>query len=64
MFIELANNYHLTIKFTAETLDTEIALLDTCDVRTHFKLTETFQYTHFTSCLLQASGKALSKAKP
>jgi len=62
-FIELANNYHPTIKFTAEISDTEITFLDTCvykgerfkeesilDVRTHFKPTETFQYTHFTSC--------------
>ena len=62
-FIELANNYHPTIKFTAEISDTEIIFLDTCvykgerfnkesilDVRTHFKPTETFQYTHFTSC--------------
>ena len=62
-FIELANNYHPTIKFTAEISDTEITFLDTCvykgerfkeesilDIRTHFKPTETFQYTHFTSC--------------
>ena len=62
-FIELANNYHATTKFTAEISDTEITFLDTCvykgerfkeesilDVRTHFKPTETFQYTHFTSC--------------
>ena len=54
-FIELANNYHATIKFTAE-----ITFLDKCvykgerfkeeskvDVRTHFK---PFQYTHFSSC--------------
>ena len=47
-FIELANNYHPTIKFTAEISDTEITFLDTCvykgerfkeesilDVRTH-----------------------------
>jgi len=58
-FIELhvSNNYHPTIKFTAEILDTEITFLDTCvykgerfkeesilDVRTYFKPTETFQY--------------------
>ena len=29
-FIELANNYHPTIKFTAEISDTEITFLDTC----------------------------------
>ena len=53
-FIELANSYHPTIKFTAEISDTEITFLDTCvykgerfkkesilDVRMHFKPTET-----------------------
>ena len=62
-FIELANSYHPTIKFTAEISDKEITFLDTfvykgekfknesiLDMRTHFKPTETFQYTHFTSC--------------
>ena len=62
-FIKLANNYHPTIKFTAEISDTEITFLDTCvykgerfkeecilNVRTYFKPTETFQCTHFTSC--------------
>ena len=62
-FIELANSYHPTIKFTAEILDTEIIFLDTCvykgarfkkesilDVRTYFKPTETFQDKYFTSC--------------
>ena len=62
-FIELANSYHPTIKFTAEISDKEITFLDTCvykgerfkkesilDVRTYFKPTETFQYTHFISC--------------
>ena len=57
-FIELANSYHPTRKFTAEISDKEITFLDTCvykkesilDVRTHFKPRETFQYTHFTSC--------------
>ena len=62
-FTKLANSFHPTIKFTAEISDTEIKFLDTCvykgdrfkkhsilDVRTHFKPTETFQYTHFDSC--------------
>ena len=62
-FIELANNHHPTIKFTAEISDTEITFLDTCihkgyrfgresilDVRTHFKPTESFQYTEYSSC--------------
>ena len=72
----LANNYHPTIKFTAEISDTEITFLDTCvykgerfkeesilDVRTHFKPTETFQSRTLHPATLQASGKALSKAK-
>ena len=66
LFIQLANSYHPTIKFTFEISDKEITFLDTgvykgkrseifgkesiLDVRTHFKPTETFQYTHFTSC--------------
>ena len=61
-FIEQANKHHTTIKFTAEISETE-TFLDTniykgerfrsnsvLDVRTHFKPTETFQYTHFSSC--------------
>ena len=62
-FIEQANRYHPTLRFTAEISDKEIIFLDTCvykgdrfnstsilDVRTHYKPTETFQYTHFSSC--------------
>ena len=62
-FIEHANSCHPTIKFTAEVSQTETTFLDTTvykeerfknerilDVRTHFKPTETFQYTHFKSC--------------
>ena len=62
-FIEQANLHHPTIKFTAEISDAETVFLDTVvykgtrfkeksllDVKTHFKRTETFQYTHFTSC--------------
>ena len=62
LFLELANNYHSTIKFTAE-IQTQRTFLDTyvykgerfkresiLDVRTHFKPTETLQYTEFTSC--------------
>ena len=58
-----ANSFHPTIKFTAEILETETTFLDTkvykgvrfnkesiLDVRTHFKTTETFQYTNFYSC--------------
>lgn len=62
LFIEQANNFHPTIKFTAEISESEITFLDTVifkgerfrnesilDIRTHYKPTETFQYTHFTS---------------
>ena len=62
-FIEQANSHHPTIKFTAEVSDTETMFLDTkvykgkrfpkeykLNVKTHFKATETFQYTHFSSC--------------
>ena len=57
-FIEQANKHHPTIKFTAEISETE-TFLDTnlfkvkdsvLDVRMNFKPTETFQYTHFSSC--------------
>ena len=62
-FIAQANSYHPTIKFSAEISDTETTFLDTVvykgerfkeqsilDIKTHFKPTETFQYTHYTSC--------------
>ena len=75
-FIELANSYHPTIKFTAEISDKEITFLETCvykgerfkkesvlDVRTHFKLTETFQYTYFTSCHPPGVRKGLIKGE-
>ena len=62
-FIEHANNYHPTIKFTADISDKEIIFFDTCiykgarfekeyilDPCTCFQPSETFQYTHFKSC--------------
>ena len=62
-FITLANQHHPTIKFTAEISDKEINFLDTTvfkgerfheqailDIRTHFKPTETSQYTQYSSC--------------
>ena len=62
-FIEQANLHHPTIEFMAETFDTKTAFLDTVvykstrfkeksilDAKTHFKQTETFLHTHFTSC--------------
>ena len=75
-FIEQANNHHPTIKFTAEISCTEITFLDTniykgkrfekdavLDVRTHFKPTETFQYTHFSSSHPPGLKKASSKER-
>ena len=62
-FLLKANSLHLTIKFAAEISETETTFLYTkvykgvrfnkesiLDVRTHFKTTETFQYTNFYSC--------------
>ena len=62
-FIEKGNKQHQTIKSTAEVFKTETNFLDTTvykgegfrnelvlDVRTHFKPTETFQCTHFSTC--------------
>ena len=62
LFIEQANKFHPTIKFTAEISENETSFLDTIifkgerfrnesilDIRTHYKPTETFQCTHFTS---------------
>ena len=63
LFIEQANTFHPTIKFTAEISENEIIFLGTVvfkgerfikesilDIKTHYKAMETFQYTHFTSC--------------
>ena len=59
-FITQANSHHPTIKFMTEISNTEATFLDTVvykgksfqksqsivDIKTHFKPTETFQYTH------------------
>ena len=58
-----ANRLHPSIEFTAEESENKITFLDTVvfkgerfqsefilDIKTHYKPTETFQYTHFTSC--------------
>ena len=63
LFIEQANTFHPTIKFTAEISEKETTFLDTVvykgerfqnksilDVKTHYKPTKTFQYTHYSSC--------------
>ena len=62
-FIVGANRHQPNIKFTAEISDKETKFLDTTifkgerfhkdsilDISTHFKPTEKFQYTHYTSC--------------
>ena len=61
-FIKQANSHHLTIKFTAEVSGTETTFLDKnvykgerfaqqsrLHIKTHFKATKRFQYTHFSS---------------
>ena len=75
-FIEQANNHHATIKFTAEISEDKDTFLDTIvykgesfnsililDVGTHFKPTETFQYTHFSSCYPLGVKKGLIKGE-
>ena len=62
-FLLKANNFHPTIKFTAEISETETTFLDTkvyngvrfnkdsiLEVRTHFNPTGKFQHTNFYSC--------------
>ena len=61
-FIEQANKFHPIIKFTAKIIENEITFLDIVvkrerfikesilDIKTHYKPTETFQYTHCNSC--------------
>ena len=75
-FIEQANKHHPTIKFTAEISETETTFLDTSiykgeryrsnsvlDVHTHFKPTETFHYTQFSSCHPPGVKKRLHQRK-
>ena len=63
LFLEQANSFHPTLKLTAEISDKEITFLDTVvykgerfqkdailDIKIRYKPTETFQYTHYTSC--------------
>ena len=62
-FVNFANSFHRSIKFTCEMSSERTIFLDTevfkgprhsthkiLDLQTHFKPTETFQYTHFPSC--------------
>ena len=62
-FVNFANTFHPTIKFTCEMSSQRAVFLDTevfkgprlsthkiLVLQTHFKPTETFQYTRFSSC--------------
>ena len=75
-FIEQANKHHPKIKFTAEISCTDATFLDTTiykgqsfhkesvlDVRTHFKPTEKFQYTFFTTCHPSEAKKGFVKGE-
>ena len=75
-FIEKANSYHPTIKFTDEVFENETTFLDTTvyngkrfenesilNVRSHFKPTETFQCTHFNSCHPPGAKKGFFKGE-
>ena len=75
-FIAFANSFHSTIKFTHEMSSKQMVFLDTevfkgprfiqgkiLDVQTHFKLRETFQYTHFSSCHPLSVKKGFVKVK-
>ena len=74
-FILQANRHHPIIKFTAE-ISEKTNFLDTTifkgerfykdsifDIRTHFKPTETFQYTYFSSCHAPGVKKAFIKGE-
>ena len=76
MFIEQANKHHPTIKIMAEISGRNATFLDTTiykgerfnkeqvlDMRTHFKLTETFQYTFFTTCHPPGAKKGFVKGE-
>ena len=67
---------HRFAKFTAEISEKEINFLDTTsfkgerfhndhilDIRTHYKSTETFQYTNFTSCHAPGVAKGFIKGE-
>ena len=75
-FIEQANKHHPTTKFTAEISCTDATFLDTTiykgqkfnkesvlDMRTHFKPTERFQHTFFTTCHPPGAKKGFVKGK-
>ena len=69
LFIKEANKHHATFKFTAEISEKEINFLERfhndhiLDMRTHYKSTETFQYTYFTSRHAPGAGKGFIKGE-
>ena len=76
LLIEQANKFHPTIKFQAEISEIETTFLDTIiykgdrfrndsilDICTHYKPTETFQNTHFTSCHLPGVKRGFIKGE-
>ena len=75
-FIEKANKHHSTMKFTAEISCSDVTFLgitihksqrfkkeSVLDMRTHFKPTETFQYTFFTNCHPPEAKKSFVKGE-
>jgi hypothetical protein len=75
-FFDFANKFHTAIKFTCEMSSQAVTFLDTkvykgsryphsaiLDVQIHFKPTETFQYTHFSSCHPLSVKKGLVKGE-
>ena len=75
-FVNFANSFHRSIKFTYEMSSERAVFLDTevfkgprhsthkiLDLQTHFKPTETFQYTHFSSCQPFNSKKGFIKGE-
>ena len=68
-FITQANSHHPTIKFTATILDTVVykgrgfQSQSILDIKKHFKPTETFQYTHFSSSHPPGVKKGFKKGK-
>ena len=62
-FVNFGNTFHPIIRFTCQISSQRAVFVDTevfkgprltahkiLDLQTHFKPTETFQYTHFSSC--------------
>ena len=71
LFLEQANSFQPTLKFTAEISDKEITFLDTVVYKGERfqkdgildKPTETFQYTHYTSCHLPGVKRGFIKGE-